>query len=147
MSPRITNRRGTILIVTIFIVFTLASLVLVMSRSTRVESLASANLVAAVQASAVERGAEQYVLSILTEQKDTLTDLTEEDFAAITNAFRESILEMQEAEFLPRHREVAAFDPNHPPVPGARLGKDPDGQPAWFVPNPDAPGKYLRVTA
>ncbi|WP_429245739.1 aminotransferase class III-fold pyridoxal phosphate-dependent enzyme [Luteibacter sp. 621] len=71
----------------------------------------------------------------------------EEDFAAITNAFRESILEMQEAEFLPRHREVAAFDPNHPPVPGARLGKDPDGQPAWFVPNPDAPGKYLRVTA
>ena len=71
----------------------------------------------------------------------------EEDFAAITNAFRESILEMQEAEFLPRHREVDAFDPNHPPVPGARLGKDPDGQPAWFVPNPDAPGKYLRVTA
>jgi glutamate-1-semialdehyde aminotransferase len=71
----------------------------------------------------------------------------EEDFAAITNAFRESILEMQEAEFLPRHREAASFDPNHPPVPGARLGKDPDGQPAWFVPNPDAPGKYLRVTA
>ncbi|QDE39370.1 amino acid adenylation domain-containing protein [Luteibacter pinisoli] len=71
----------------------------------------------------------------------------EEDFAAITNAFRESILEMQEAEFLPRHRDAAAFDPNLPPMPGARLGKDPDGQPAWFVPNPDAPGKYLRVTA
>ncbi|HEY4092529.1 MAG TPA: amino acid adenylation domain-containing protein [Luteibacter sp.] len=71
----------------------------------------------------------------------------EEDFAAIVNAFRESILEMQEAEFLPRNREVATLDPNQPPVPGARLGKDPDGQPAWFVPNPDAPGKYLRVTA
>jgi amino acid adenylation domain-containing protein len=71
----------------------------------------------------------------------------EEDFAAITNAFRESILEMQEAEFLPRHRDAVAFDPNLPPMPGARLGKDPDGQPAWFVPNPDAPGKYLRVTA
>lgn len=71
----------------------------------------------------------------------------EEDFAAIASAFRDSILEMQEAEFLPRHREAASFDPNQPPVPGARLGKDPDGQPAWFVPNPDAPGKYLRVTA
>jgi amino acid adenylation domain-containing protein len=72
----------------------------------------------------------------------------EEDFAAIANAFRESILEMQEAEFLPRQqRDATAFDPNCPPVPGARLGKDPDGQPAWFVPNPDAPGKYLRVTA
>ncbi|KJV30439.1 aminotransferase class III-fold pyridoxal phosphate-dependent enzyme, partial [Luteibacter yeojuensis] len=72
----------------------------------------------------------------------------EEDFAAIANAFRESILEMQEAEFLPRQqRDATAFDPNSPPVPGARLGKDPDGQPAWFVPNPDAPGKYLRVTA
>lgn len=72
---------------------------------------------------------------------------SEADFAAIANAFRESILEMQEAEFLPRRRETAAFDAARPPMPGARLGKDPDGHPAWFVPNPDAPGKYLRVTA
>ncbi|MGF6709342.1 amino acid adenylation domain-containing protein [Luteibacter sp. W1I16] len=72
---------------------------------------------------------------------------SEADFAAIANAFRESILEMQEAEFLPRRRETATFDAEHPPVPGARLGKDPEGRPAWFVPNPDAPGKYLRVTA
>ena len=71
----------------------------------------------------------------------------ETDFAAIASAFRESILEMQEAEFLPRRRETATFDAEHPPVPGARLGKDPEGRPAWFVPNPDAPGKYLRVTA
>ncbi|SEN38292.1 amino acid adenylation domain-containing protein [Luteibacter sp. UNCMF331Sha3.1] len=69
------------------------------------------------------------------------------DFAAIANAFRESILEMQEAEFLPRRRGAATFDAEQPPVPGARLGKDPEGRPAWFVPNPDAPGKYLRVTA
>jgi glutamate-1-semialdehyde aminotransferase len=33
-----------------------------------------------------------------------------------------------------------------PPVPGARLGRDPQGMPAWFVPNPDAPGKYLQLT-
>jgi aryl carrier-like protein len=32
-----------------------------------------------------------------------------------------------------------------PPVPGARLGKDEQGRPAWFLPDPDRPGKYLRV--
>ena len=75
------------------------------------------------------------------------TSHSEADFAAIATAFRESILEMQEAEFLPRRRETASFDAERPPMPGARLGKDPEGRPAWFVPNPDAPGKYLRVTA
>ena len=75
------------------------------------------------------------------------TSHSEADFAAIVTAFRESILEMQEAEFLPRRRDTASFDAERPPMPGARLGKDPEGRPAWFVPNPDAPGKYLRVTA
>jgi len=69
------------------------------------------------------------------------------DFEAISQAFRDSIHELQEAEFLPRHRQAPAFDAGRPPVEGARLGKDPEGQPAWFVPNPDAPGKYLRVPA
>ncbi|HEY2616409.1 MAG TPA: aminotransferase class III-fold pyridoxal phosphate-dependent enzyme, partial [Acetobacteraceae bacterium] len=74
---------------------------------------------------------------------------TEQDFVAIAKAFKESVLEMQEAEFLPRRKnvEALAFDASRPPVSGARLGKDPDGNPAWFVPNPDAPGKYMRVNA
>jgi type II secretory pathway component PulK len=84
MTPRFAHhqrrRHGTILIVTMFIVFTLASLVLVMCGSMRVEAMAAANMAASLQASAVERGAEQYVMAILTEQKDTLSDLTEEDF-------------------------------------------------------------------
>jgi type II secretory pathway component PulK len=67
------RRQGTILIVTMFIVFTLASLVLVMCGSMRVEAMAAANMAASLQASAVERGAEQYVMAILTEQKDTLS--------------------------------------------------------------------------
>lgn len=72
-----------------------------------------------------------------------------EDFDAIAQAFRESLAELQEAEFLPRHPSAFAqsFDASKPPVPGARLGKDADGNPAWFVPNPDAPGKYLKVGA
>lgn len=77
------RRRGTVLIVAIFIVFTMAGLVVMLSRSMRVESLASANLAASVQASAIERGAEQYVLAILTEQKDELADLDESYFAGI----------------------------------------------------------------
>jgi type II secretory pathway component PulK len=61
------RRRGTILIVTMFIVFTLASLVLVMGASMRVEAMAAANMTASLQASAIEHGAEQYVLALLTE--------------------------------------------------------------------------------
>jgi len=39
----------------------------------------------------------------------------------------------------------ALMDPRHPLVPGARIGREPNGQPAWFVPNPDRPGSYLKV--
>jgi amino acid adenylation domain-containing protein len=37
------------------------------------------------------------------------------------------------------------MDAAQPLVPGARIGREPDGRPAWFVPNPDQPGKYLKV--
>lgn len=74
---------------------------------------------------------------------------SEQDFQAIAKAYKESVLEMQEAEFLPRHKnvEALAIDANRPPVVGARLGKDQHGNPAWFVPNPDVPGKFMRVNA
>jgi amino acid adenylation domain-containing protein len=74
---------------------------------------------------------------------------SEADFVAIGNAFKESVLELQEAEFLPRHRDVAVhvLDATRPPVSGARLGKDAHGNPAWFVPNPEAPGKFMRISA
>jgi acyl transferase domain-containing protein len=71
-----------------------------------------------------------------------------EDIAAIVTAFKESVLELQEAEFIPRRKPSAAvlMDATRPPVPGARLGRDTDGRPAWFIPNPDAPGKFLKVS-
>ena len=77
------------------------------------------------------------------------TSHSEADFQAIAKAYKESVLEMQEAQFLPRNRNVEslAVDASRPPVIGARLGKDQDGNPAWFVPNPDAPGKFMRVNA
>lgn len=71
----------------------------------------------------------------------------EADYATIAHAFRESLAEMQEAGFLPRKTAPTAFDASRPPLPDARLGRDADGKPAWFVPNPEAPGKYRRVDA
>ena len=74
---------------------------------------------------------------------------TDADVDRIIVAFRESVDEMQEAGFFPeapRRAEVpAAFDAGKPPVLGARLGRDPSGNPAWFVPNPAEPGKYMKV--
>ncbi|MGH8075937.1 MAG: aminotransferase class III-fold pyridoxal phosphate-dependent enzyme, partial [Lysobacter sp.] len=71
------------------------------------------------------------------------------DIAAIVKAFKDSVLELQEAEFIPRRRDAERlmFDASRPPVPGARLGRDPDGTPAWFVANPDTPDKYMKVSA
>ncbi len=69
-----------------------------------------------------------------------------EDFNIIKTAFKESVLELQEADFLPRRAgKVVAIDASIPPVPGARLGRDEQGRPAWFVANPAAPGKYMKV--
>jgi glutamate-1-semialdehyde aminotransferase len=68
------------------------------------------------------------------------------EVAAIVKAFKDSVREMQSGEFLPGGESHASLDPNQPPVVGARLGRDPQGNPAWFVPNPEAPGKYLQVS-
>jgi len=57
------NRNGTVLIVAMWIVIVLAGLVLVFGRSMRVEVVASANHVAALQADAIAQGALQFVLS------------------------------------------------------------------------------------
>jgi glutamate-1-semialdehyde aminotransferase len=73
----------------------------------------------------------------------------EEDFVAIETAFQESVLALQDAGFLPRSAANArtVMDATQPPVPGARLGREPDGRPAWFVPHPDQPGQFLKVGA
>jgi glutamate-1-semialdehyde aminotransferase len=69
-----------------------------------------------------------------------------QDIAVIKSAFKGAVAELQAAEFI-ASRPVAArsFDALRPPVPGARLGRDADGQPAWFVAHPQTPGKYIKV--
>ncbi|MEO9063627.1 MAG: hypothetical protein ABI277_04800, partial [Burkholderiaceae bacterium] len=72
---------------------------------------------------------------------------TANDIAIIKAAFKDAVAELQEADFLPRRAATAAsaFDASLPPTPGARLGRDAEGNPAWFVANPDVPGKYMKV--
>ncbi|ANH80438.1 hypothetical protein A8C56_05040 [Niabella ginsenosidivorans] len=80
---------------------------------------------------------------------------TGEDIEAICQAFEESIAELCNAGFIPQaiapagngqHARTGILDNSHPPVPGARLGKDRSGNPAWFVPDDTNPGKYLQIS-
>lgn len=73
---------------------------------------------------------------------------SQQDIATIKSAFKESVAEMQEAELLPRRgAPKLTLDPSHPPAPDARLGRDKDGQPAWFVPDPKVQGKFTKYQA
>ena len=81
---------------------------------------------------------------------------TQEDIDAICIAFEESIAELCKAGFIPQEEQelqlaqnraaVKIIDNSMPPVPGARLGKDRDGNPAWFLPDENSPGKYLQIS-
>jgi amino acid adenylation domain-containing protein len=72
---------------------------------------------------------------------------TPDDVETVKKAFRDSVAECQEADFLPRRTPlVAVADASRPPVPGARLGRDQDGKPAWYVPDTGAPGKFVKVS-
>jgi amino acid adenylation domain-containing protein len=73
---------------------------------------------------------------------------SEADVELIISAYKSSIEEMQDAGFFPevrrKPRTAVAFDAAKPPLPGARLGRDPNGNPAWYVANPEN-GKYMKV--
>jgi amino acid adenylation domain-containing protein len=72
---------------------------------------------------------------------------TDEDLELVARAFKDSVAELQGVGLLPGKTTQAneKLDRNLPPQPGARLGKDPEGNPAWYIPDPERPGKYLQV--
>ncbi|MHC5733447.1 aminotransferase class III-fold pyridoxal phosphate-dependent enzyme [Nostoc sp.] len=84
---------------------------------------------------------------------------SEADLAFVMAAFKESIAEMQSAGFLSappievtnRDRNGAEITNNslrnRPPQPNAKLGRDPQGNPAWYIPDTERPGKYLQVAS
>ena len=71
---------------------------------------------------------------------------TPADVERVVAAFDETLAEMQAAGFLPAPEGGPSASAEAPPVPGARLGRDAAGNAAWFVPDPDRPGKYLQVS-
>ena len=83
-SPGRRRERGTILIVVLLIIVALGGMVLVLGRTARVEAMSSANHVAALQAAAVERAAEQYVTALVAQQRTTMHTLDESYFEAVS---------------------------------------------------------------
>jgi glutamate-1-semialdehyde aminotransferase len=71
---------------------------------------------------------------------------TPADVERVVAAFDETLAEMQAAGFLPAPEVGPTAPAEAPPVAGARLGRDAAGNAAWFVPDPDRPGKYLQVS-
>ena len=66
--------------------------------------------------------------------------------------FTESIQQLIESGFFGAEISTNAESPKsgvdfarYIPPPEGKLGRDVDGNPAWFVPNPALPGKYLQV--
>ncbi len=78
---------------------------------------------------------------------------TDAEIDTIIIRFEESLTAMVTAGFFvgtepvpaPVVQPAPALPTNMPPVPGARLGRDPQGNPGWFVADPMLPGKYLQV--
>ncbi|XWW45390.1 amino acid adenylation domain-containing protein [Fibrella sp. USSR17] len=76
---------------------------------------------------------------------------TDADINQIAQAFADSLQELISAQFLvpkgpPLVKLTDVFtDLKKPPVPNARLGRDKQGNPAWFVSDPAQPGKYLQL--
>ena len=76
---------------------------------------------------------------------------TDADLETVVRAFAESLEELQAGGLLEGGADpesaTASAQAAEPPVPGARLGRTPEGDAAWFVADPERPGKYLQVAA
>jgi amino acid adenylation domain-containing protein len=70
---------------------------------------------------------------------------SDEDIEKIIWAFKVCLAEIQAAGFLSCSGNALAINQNLPPRPGAKLGKDQDGNPAWFLADPERAGKYLQI--
>ncbi|MDJ0897303.1 MAG: amino acid adenylation domain-containing protein [Xenococcus sp. MO_188.B8] len=70
---------------------------------------------------------------------------TDKDIEQIIWAFKASVSEMQSVGLLASSSNAVAINRNLPPQPEARLGKDPAGNPAWFIPDSERPGKFLQL--
>lgn len=76
---------------------------------------------------------------------------TPEDIAFLERCFKEA------GDFMLQNKFVTALATDHngnghadeptlaPPVPNAKLGRDPQGNPGWYIEDKDQPGNFIRV--
>jgi hypothetical protein len=73
----------------------------------------------------------------------------DQDIQFIIEKFGETIQDLISAGFMIPEKTTpdsrSEWDMEEPPIPGARLGRDPQGNPAWFVSDPNRPGKYKQL--
>ncbi|MBS1583426.1 MAG: amino acid adenylation domain-containing protein [Bacteroidetes bacterium] len=88
---------------------------------------------------------------------------TAADIGSIIAAVEKTCIELRASGFMPertypietvnrvlngqvRKLEERVVRASEPPVPGARLGRTPKGEPAWFLPDPQRTGRYMMIT-
>lgn len=65
---------------------------------------------------------------------------TQKDLDYIVSSFRDVIADLQAGGFFPER--VSLIDSSSPPEPGAKLGRDPQGNPTWYVKDSSMPSGY-----
>ena len=73
---------------------------------------------------------------------------TDTDLQAIINCFEAAIVELKQQNLIPYYKHPSPDKNkslNTPPVSDARLGKDKNGNPAWFIKDEAHPGRWLQV--
>lgn len=75
---------------------------------------------------------------------------TDAEVDQIISKFQESVAELIQSGFMPSEKPQQIDNVQNgimtsPPVPGAKLGRDKDGNPGWFINDENNPGKYLQI--
>jgi amino acid adenylation domain-containing protein len=74
---------------------------------------------------------------------------TDDEIDTIIKMFQKSIQILIDNEFYPQNKATSSnviFNAQNPPIPGAKLGRDRNGDPAWFISDPNQPGKFLQLS-
>lgn len=77
---------------------------------------------------------------------------SDKDIALISEVFKHSVLAMQANGFMPggglskkSNTNTNIKNTKEPLMADAKLGRAPNGRPAWYIPDPKNPGKYLMI--
>ena len=79
---------------------------------------------------------------------------TDDELQFVLEAFKKSVRQMQalglfpqgiQEEPMPKKAKVKIFDPMKAPMIGAKIGRDDQGNPAWFMENPNKSGEFYLL--